>query len=190
MEGYQEKTSSVSVPKNTGVDGFLKTLKGILELPNVQEIKIDSKGSVQYRRYVREGSEDKALAIDYGELTPWNIIRNSELEEVHCSPGTPATNVVSLMFNMVAREGLVPIAFVSGAGSHFWQWHEKTAGVNLARTGSVYGLPFYTDRQIPDHALILCAAYTRGGLVNCHRFIMAGMETMEFIPPETSVSIL
>lgn len=186
---YHERVSEVVVPKNTGIDGFIKTLKGILTLPHVQSIQIDAKGKIQYARYVREGEPDSSLTIDYTELEPWNIIRNGQLEELHYRDGEPATNVIAAMFNRVAREGLTPIAFATGADTHLWDWHLRTAGVELSRTASIYGLPIYTDRQIPDYSLVLCASYIRGSLSDCHRFIVTSMGTGADAP-ETTVSIL
>lgn len=186
---YQEKTSSVMVPKNTGIDGFLKTLRNILTLPRVQGIRIDAKGKIDYTRYVREGEPDNPITVDYSELEPWAIIRNGTIEELYHKESTPATNVIAAMFNWVAREGLTPVAFASGVETNFWQWHRQTAGVELSRTSSVYGLPLYTDRQMPDYSLVLCAGYVKGGLVDCHRFIMTTMGST-VTPPETTVSIL
>jgi len=190
MEGYQERSSSISVPKNTGIEGFLRTLKGILSLPRVQAVNIDATGKINYIRYVRDGETDNPIAIDYTGLDPWSIIRNGELEELTRHTEEPAPNVIAVMFNRIAREGLVPIAFATGADSDFWRWHERSAGVELSRTASVYGLPLYTDRQMPDHSLVLCAAFVKGGMVDCHRFLSVSMGVVDTTPPETSVSIL
>jgi len=189
MDGYQEKTSSVSVPKNTGIDGFLKTLRTILLLPRVQTISIDAKGKVSYMRYVREGEPDTAIDVDYTGLEPWSVIRNGHLDEIALNGDEPAPSVLAAMFNKVACEGLVPVAFATGADTAFWSWHKRTSGVDLAKTATVYGLPLYTDRQLPDYSLVICASYIRGSLVDCHRFIKATMGT-EFAAPSTSVSIL
>ena len=193
MEGYEERTHSIQVPKNTGVDGFVKTLRGVLELRNVQTIQVDAKGRVTYTRIVRAGEDSTPLAVDFGELAPWSIVRNGELEEFEAGEGDPATTVVARMFNLLTQEGLVPIAFVTGANSSFWRWHVETAGVRLARQNSAYGIPIYTDREVPDSSLILCAAYVRGAtLAGCHRFLAIGMASFgdQAAPPNTEVSIL
>jgi hypothetical protein len=190
MDGYEEKTSSISVPKNTGVEGFLKTIRGILTLPRVRGIAIDVSGKVSYTRYVREGEPDTPVPVDYTGLDPWSIIRNGELEEMPYELGTPSTSVIAAMFNRITREGLIPVAFASGADSHFWRWHEKTSGLSLVKKTSAYGLPIYTDRQMPDYSLVLCASYVRGNLIDCHRFLSVSMGVVDFAPPETHVSIL
>ena len=190
MEGYKERQSSISVPKNSGVDGFLRTLRTILELPRVQNISIGSDGVVRYMRYVREGEPDGPAQIDYSDLAPWNIIRNSNsLQEIEHELDTPAPTVIANLFNILGQEGLVPIAFATGAASTFWRWHERTAGIRLTQRASAYGLPIYADSQMPDYSLVLCAAFVRTGLVDCHRFLMVGMQSEEFAPPDTNVSI-
>jgi len=189
MSAYQEKTNSVVVPKNTGVEGFIKTLRGILSLPRVQSINIDAKGKVQYTRYVREGETDSPLGVDYTNIEPWSIIRNGHLDELNYRNGEPATNVIAAMFDKVACEGLTPIAFATGADTDLWSWHQRTAGVTLTKTNSIYGLPVYMDRQMPDYSLVLCAAYVKGGLSDCHRFISTSMGADPGVP-ETTVSIL
>lgn len=188
---YQEKSSSITVPRNTGIDGFLRTLRGILLLPRVQSISIDSKGVVNYTRYVRDGEDASPVKVDYTGLEPWSIIRNGDIQEMDVPPGTPAPMVIAYMFDLITREGLVPIAFVTGAGSDFWRWHQQF-GVQLTRAGSAYGLAIHTDRQMPDHSLVLCAGYIRGGLLDCHRFIMTGMNAPLALdsPPPTTVQII
>jgi hypothetical protein len=190
MEGYEERQGSISVPGNTGVDGFLKTLRSILSLPKVQSISIDATGTVRYMRYVREGEPDGPLNLDYADMQPWNIIRGGDLQEVSAPDNTPAPVIIAGLFDIVAGEGLIPIAFATGAGSNFWRWHELTAGMKMVRKGAAYGLPIYTDRQMPDYSLVLCAAYVRSGLVDCHRFLLVHMPLGEFAIPETTVSVL
>lgn len=192
MEGYAEKTHEVKVPKNTGIDGFLQALRQVLALRNVQNIQIDSKGVVRYTRLIRtsEAEADDPILVDYTGLEPWGIIRHRQLDDLGIHYETPAPAAVALMFNKVATEGLVPVAFVTGADSAFWAWHERTAGVTLARQLLAYGLPIYTDRQIPDHSLILCAASQPGSLLSCHRFFFVGMDERALAPPKTSVAVL
>lgn len=190
MGGYAERSHSISVPKNTGIDGFLRTLRSILVLPRVQSINIDSTGAVRYTRYVHEEETDHPVAVDYEDLEPWGVIRNGDLEEVSI-PISSASSVISYMLNKVTQEGLVPAAFAIGVNSALWAWHERTSGVRLTqKSGMLYGLPVYTDRQIPDTRLILCGAYVRGGLINCHRFIATSMSEPVSTPPQTLVEIL
>jgi hypothetical protein len=190
MEGYQTRVNSIAVPKNTGIDGFLRTLKEILGLSRVQSISIDATGKIDYTRYVREAETDNPISVDYAGLDPWSIIRNGDLVEMRHPPDLPAPSIIALMFNRITREDLVPIAFATGADSDFWEWHRRTAGVELSPVGSAYGLPLYTDRQMPDHALVLCAGFAKGGLAECHRFLSVSMGIVDNKPPVTSVMIL
>ena len=191
MEGYEERSHSIAVPKNTGIEGFMRTLRGILMLQRVRGINIDATGTIRYTRYVRENEPDSPIAVDYTGLEPWGVIRNGEIEEIALPSNVPATSVIAFMFNRLTQDSLTPVAFASGMASEFWSWHERTAKVRLARTGAAYGLPIYLDRQMPDHALVMCAAYVRGSsLVDCHRFLKIDMSAGDFTPPETSVEIL
>ncbi len=190
MEGYEERAHTIAVPKNTGVDGFLRTLKGILMLPRVRNISIDATGAVRYTRYVRENEPDSPIGVDYTGLEPWSVIRNGEIEELSFPAKTPATSVIAFMFNRLTQDSLAPVAFATGAASEFWHWHERTARVRLAKTGAAYGLPIYIDRQIPDASLVLCAAYVKGSLIDCHRFLKVDMSDTDFEPPDTSVEVL
>lgn len=192
MEEYKERTDTISVPRNTGVEGFIRAIRGILSLPRVQNISVNATGQVSYRRYVRDGEVSEAkIDVDYSGLDPYAIIRNSELEEFPIRPGVSAASVIAHLFNKIAQEGCNAVAFVTGANSDFWRWHEQTSGVSLDRRLPAYGLPIYADRQIPDHALVLCAAYARSAtLLDCHRFIAVVMGVEEHVPPETSVDIL
>src|SRR5262245_21386748 len=119
MEGYSEKSGEVTVPKNTGVDGFLKALRGVLALRNVQSIFINAKGVVRYTRLIRKEKEEEEpegpLEVDYTGLEPWGIIRHRRVEDLGVHHETPAPATVALLFDRVARENLIPVAFVTGA---------------------------------------------------------------------------
>jgi hypothetical protein len=190
MEEYEERTEKLSVPKNVGTEGFIKTLRTILSLPRVQRIEINAAGEVIYDRIVKAG-EGSLPPVDFSVLEPWAIIRNGELEEMECDFNESAPIIISRLFNKIAQEGLVPVAFVVGANTNFWDWHLNTAGVSLSRHSSAYGLPLLSDRSVPDHSLILSAAYTRGSsLSQCHRFIAVGMHAADETPTEDEVQIL
>ena len=77
---YKEITKSINVPSNTGTDGFLRTVAEIIKMPRVQTITIEASGKVSYTRYTEEGEEE--LNVDFTDLNPYYIIRNSDLEEM------------------------------------------------------------------------------------------------------------
>jgi hypothetical protein len=160
MTEYEEVRESVDVPKNAGVQGFLKTVEGILRLPRVQEIRIDARGKVDFRYFLREGEQHKPLEMDFETLLPYSIIRNNKVVElVDVDPN--AAVAVGQLFDLAAADHLFPVAFVGGPGSLFWQWYETTTAIHLAAREELYGVPFLSDRALEDYVLVLCAAYTR-----------------------------
>ncbi len=162
---YKEVTGTVSVPKGTGIEGFLHTVRSILTKRRVQEIKIDAKGSVHFRRVVADNEEvesaDTNFGIDFDFLQPYNIIRNTQMRELSLSAALPAPVVLGLMFDKVAADQLKPTAFVTGADSSFWEWYRVTSGAALSTRSELFGIQVLTDRSIPDSALLLCAGYAR-----------------------------
>jgi hypothetical protein len=188
MEAYEEKASTVTVPANTGVEGFLRTLRAVLSLQRVQSIHIDSKGRVRYTRLVREGETDTPLAVDYTELAPWNLIRHGELENLRYPPDTVATTVMAHVLDYCAREDVLPIALVIGNPTNFWKWHEDTASISFSIKSFAYGLPVIVDNDVPEHAVVFCVSHLRGSLIDCHRFLLVAMPVAQPFP-ETSVEI-
>jgi hypothetical protein len=160
MPEYRRVEDSIEVPKNTGVTGFLRTLEQIIRLPRVQDIRVDIKGKVSWSRYVLDG-ESEPLGVEFEDLEPWAIIRNSEVVELPVR-STNVALVLSMMLDKATSEALHPIAFASGADTVLWEWFADSTGYRLGSNNSVMGLPLYLDRHAPDTALILCAAYTKG----------------------------
>lgn len=168
MAEYKLIEDSIEVPKNTGKEGFLHTIREILYLPRVQNIFIDSKGKVSYKRYIMNG-ESPTVSIDFEGLQPWHIVRNGEVEELQVGAYSAAVIITSLL-DRVVEDKLRPIAFVLGANSVFWDWYSMTTGAPVDSREYICGLPIYTDRQTPDSALILCGAYTeRASLIDTQK---------------------
>lgn len=159
---FKEIQGTVKVPKNAGVDGFLAAMKAILKRPRVQSITVDNRGTIRFSYIGREDERDLPLPdIDFETLTPIAVVRSNEVAEV--AECFEAPLAVASLFRAVSKEMLFPVAFVTGPGTPFWRWHEKS-GVSLDQTrGELYGYPLLYDDQIPDHVLILCASYVRGG---------------------------
>jgi hypothetical protein len=188
-EEYQKVTGQVDVPKNTGVEGFLRTIKEILNLENIQDVHIDAHGKVTYTRYSM-GGLDVPVGVDFEGMEPSAIMRYGSIHEV--TGGGPPHVLVAAMFDQVAVERLVPICWVVGGSSVFWAWYQSS-GVQLSSRDRLYGLPIHFDRGVPDTALILAAAYSRGAAtVDCHRFLKLEMEEWSVVPtsPTTTVDIL
>jgi hypothetical protein len=160
MAEYEEVEGSIEVPKNVGVTGFLKSIEAILKQSRVQSVSVDARGKVTYRRFVRGGEQAEPLSVDFETLQPHSIIRNSEVLEIPSEQENAAV-VVGRLFHRMSVDQLNPVAFVGGANTHLWQWYKGWTGIECVTHDEFFGVPFFTDRLIEDHVLILCAAYSK-----------------------------
>lgn len=185
---YRLQQSEVSVPKNTGIEGFLHTVRELLKLRRIQSINIDSKGLVKYERYVEDGEVEK-IGIDYEGLEPWHVVRNADVEELVTDVSNPL-GVIAHMFDAVAAEKLYPTAFVSGANNILKEWiYAGTSGRTILKKDSLFGLPVLADRNCPETALILCGAFSRdAALVDTQKAFKVEMDIA--FAPDTQVEVL
>lgn len=185
MNGFEERTGSIEVPKGAGIDGFLHTIRTILQRHTyVQRIEIESKGLVNYKYYAPPDQEGPQFNIDFDFLQPDAVIRNGEVKELLIPEDLPASNVVCILFEAASRERLFPVAFASGSDSLFWDWHMQSTGIHLQSRESAYGLPFLTDRHIPDSVLLLCTAFGKGSsLVDTQVSYKITMGSPNLLPP-------
>jgi hypothetical protein len=158
---YKEVTETVEVPKNTGIRGFLHVVEGILKRPRVQGIEIDARGKVSYRYFARKGEENLPLSMSFDTLMPYMAIRSGTVVEL-ADPSSHAPTAIGQMFDRAASDHLFPVAWVSGANTRLWDWYADTTELSPSSKEEFFGLPFLTDRAIPDETLILGAAYARG----------------------------
>lgn len=185
MNGFEEQTGSITVPKNTGIDGFLLTIKEILQQHDfLQRIEIDSKGLINFRYFAQEGTEKTQFTVDFKFLQPDSIIRNGQVREILIPEEASASTVVGVLFEAANRERMYPVAFAAGSSSQFWDWHYQTTGIQLQSRDALYGLPFLTDRHIPDSVLILCTAIGKGAsLVDTQISYKVSMGINPQLPP-------
>jgi len=185
MSDYKLVEDKLDVPKSTGVEGFVHTIREILKLPRVQSVNIDSKGRINYKRYILEG-EQHDLAVDFEGLQPWAIVRNSDVEEITADSYNAAIILVALL-DCAARDNLHPIAFVLGANSNFWNWYTATTGFAVTSKTNICGLPIYNDRHLPDSVLVLCAGFTaKSALIDTQK---AYKVEMSILAPQTQVEV-
>lgn len=165
MDEGKEVTGTISVPRNTGIEGFLETIRQLLRRPRVQEIRIDARGQVSFRRWAIEGEDFEAngnnFGVDLSHLKPYHIVRNAQAKEFMPDERLSAAVVVGMMFDKAAQENLSPLAFVTGAGTTLWEWYRFTTGYKQEPSDTFFGLPLLRDRQIPDTVLLLCAGHGR-----------------------------
>jgi hypothetical protein len=188
MDELEKITDTIDVPANTGTDGFLHTIRTFLRMPRVQEIRIDARGRVTVERYAKRDDSDRNVGVDFGELQPHAIVRNSHVEEVAVYEGANAAVVLGSLLDLVDIAQLKPLAFMTGADSSLWDWYKTTTGVRLKSTDSLFGLPLYKDRALPDSALLLAAGFGRdAALVDTRRAYKLEMPVYEY--PGTTVEV-
>lgn len=191
MPDYKEVTNTIRVPANTGLAGFLHTLKEILKQPRVSTINIDARGSVTYKRHVlvTEDEPEQNYGVNFDTLQPAHVIRNSHTQEFLPPSGLPASTVIGMMFERAAREQYNPLAFVTGADTSLWRWYRYTTGHELEAGDTLFGLPLLKDRHIPDTALVLCAGYGRDAeFIDTRTSYKFEMPSYTF--PDTTVEVM
>lgn len=162
MAEYTEITGTIEVPKNAGIEGFLKAIKGVLKLLRVQSINIRANGTIEYTYYLREGEQAKPeLQISFDELMPYAIIRNGDVQELRNVP-TVASTAIMALFDLAAVDQLHPTALVVGANSQLWDWYQQSMDRVFSKE-EVCGVPIFRERLLEDHVVVLCAGYIRGG---------------------------
>lgn len=189
MSEFKEVVDTIEVPSNAGLEGFLHTMRIYLRKPRVQEITIKAGGKVSVRRYARSDDSDRNVGIDFSELQPHGIVRNAHVEEVTMLEGANAAVVVGGLLDMVSVSQLKPTAFMTGAASALWEWYRISTGTALRNRENLHGLPLYTDRKLPDTALILTAGYGRdAALVDTRNAFKIEIPT--YAEPETTVEVM
>lgn len=189
MDDYKEVTDTIEVPKNTGIDGFMHTVRTLLYKPRVQEIRIDARGTITCRRYAKQNDNQRNAGVDFEGLQPGSIVRNTVIEELPTYANVSAASVIGSLFDIVASEQLKPLAFMLGANSTLWAWYRHTSGVELRAKDTLHGLPVYADRYIPDTALIIVAGYGRdAALIDARKSYKIEMPQYNY--PESDVEIL
>lgn len=186
----REQTSNIDVPKNTGIEGFVLTIREILKRPRLQEIRIDARGKITYKRLVQDG-EDQPLNVDLETVTPKGVMTRALLQELVLPPNLPAAVSISKMFDRFTIDQVQPLVFVSGTGTIFWEWYEATTRSALYARTHAFGMPFVLDRDIPDTALLLFGT-TLGSasLIDTTHILKLEMDSLMLRPPETTVEVL
>ncbi len=189
MNEFKEVTDTIQVPRNTGIEGFLHTVKTLLRLPKVTDIHIDSRGTITCKRYAKEGDSTHNAGVDFEALTPSSIVRNTHVDEVTAPSNANAAVLIGSLFDMVSVAQLKPLAFLTGADSALWEWYRTTTHSSLNSRDTLHGLPLHTDRKIPDTALILAAGYGRdAALVDARNSFKLEMPVFSY--PEPIIEVL
>jgi hypothetical protein len=186
----RERSVTVDVPRNTGVEGFIVTIRELLRKPRIQEIVINAQGKVTYKRMVHD-NEEEPINIDLETVTPAGVMSRAQVEEMVLPPHLPAAISIGKMMDRFAIDQVTPIAFVSGAATVFWEWYKATTRSALHARNHIFGLPLLADRRTPDTALLLFGTATSSSsLIDTTHVLKLEMETGILKPPDTTVSIL
>ena len=160
---FERFEETIDVPREAGVEGFLRALREVLTKPRVQEVKIDARGKMHVVRFVRPNEPRDPLNVDFSSVTPAAAVRSGFVIEVPVAAGEEPLRAVCSLFHACELESMYPICFITGADSRLPTW----LGIDMfdflnAPIGSdlkMCGLRLLKDRNIPDDALILATAY-------------------------------
>lgn len=163
MSDYKQVETTVDVPMDAGIDGFLLAIRQILSLPKVVELRVFDKGKVSYKRWVREEDDANAnLRVEFDSVTPIGVIRNNDIIDLGIADSSPAVAVCK-MLQRAMTDHMFPATFVVGANSVFFDWF-SSCGVDMPKnTERLFGHKLLRDRFVEDEALLLCVAYGPGG---------------------------
>jgi len=164
----EQVVSTVEVPRNTGVDGFLQLIRSILKLGRVQDIHITSNGRVTYKYMAQVGQERDIFNPEqlFEKVSPSYVVRNSSVKELRVPDSANAAEVLFRVLRAARLDGVEPIAWATGADSRLPLWlvqHTNLSEDAVSPSDTLCGFPVYQDRMLPDEALILCAGPSRGG---------------------------
>jgi len=168
---YVLRHGEAKVPPGLGVDGFLHIVKSLLlSLTRLQHITIDHTGRIVYAWHAPEEAELSPLAFDFADVQPYNIVRNSIVEDVLCDDDCSPVLRVYTLFHRAALERFSPVGIVTGKNPQWLDEYERALGFmrhhGHASPTTLYGLPVYKDEQCPDHVVLLCASYGRAGVLS------------------------
>ncbi len=184
---FELKEASVTVPKNTGLEGFLFTLRSILKLPRVQEILVTGKGVITYKRYAPASpGEDEEPSIIFDSMYPWASVRTAEFEELIVSRHNAASTIIT-MLDATASLEMFPLGFIVSPATVLWDWYEVTTGYRLKKRSTLCGVRVLEDRAVPATALVLCASYENSNeLVSADRVFKVEMDKLG-LPREVDI---
>jgi len=165
MSEYKHVETTVDVPMDAGIEGFLVAIRAILQLSRVTELRVHGKGKVTYKRWEREEDDANAnLRMDFESVTPIAVVRNNEIIDAGVADEHESPAVVLVkMLQRVMVDHLYPTAFMIGSNSSFFDWF-RVCGVDIQKNADrIFGIQLLRDRFIEDDTLLLGASYGPGG---------------------------
>lgn len=157
MSNNSKRTERHLLPSTT--DGICALIRDVLNQGRVQRLELDVDDS--FVRVVRE-VEDHELGED--DVTWDGALRNVPTMMEYSCEGAAWAQTITDMFLLCQQEGLRAVAWVVGPGELLGKWleiEERDLPVTLP-IRSLYGLPVYTVRSLPEETLILCCSKYTG----------------------------
>lgn len=179
---FERVEETISVPKETGVEGFIVAMREVLKKPRVQEVKIDARGKMSVTRFVRVGEPRSTISVEFESVTPYAAVRSGHVIELLRQESDEPLTVLAKMLERCAADQMYPVAFIIGAKSSFFEWVKFPF-----RHGTVLGLRVFEDRHVGDDVLILASSYGPDGdlvdVQNCYKI------ALPLIPPEVGQDV-
>lgn len=160
-----------------GIDEILDVVRKILLMGDIQSVVLKNEEPITYQRLVRHGEEVKPSEStqSFAELTPFDIVRNVEMEE--WDPGdrvpSPQEQLLWMFVDMAVQGWSVTHILLSDTG-RFWKWLEMPSGRPARRIDSYLGARIEMDEQIPSAVFILCGSRTKHATIAEISFALKG----------------
>lgn len=179
LGGYEAAGKIVTVRTDLpgDVDGILDAIRKILLMGDVQSVVLKNDEPITYQRFIRHGEELKPSEStqSFAELSPFDIVRNAEMEEWDPGDRTPSPQEQLLwMFVDMAVQGWSVTHILLSDPARFWQWLEMPSGRPARRIDHYLGARIELDEQIPGDIFLLCCSRTRHATIAEIGFALKG----------------
>ena len=156
------------------VDGILDAVRKIILMGSVQTITLKDGEPITYQRVVRPGETPVEGSASFAELTPYEVVRNTPMEEFVEGQLTQDLRVcVVEMFLRMALEGWVVTHLLLGEGTKFWS-ELKVLSSMSRMLPNFMGARIEYDKLLPEDVFILCGARTKHATIAEIKFSLKG----------------
>jgi len=117
------KLITVQNPLPADIDGILEAVRKIIMLGEVQTITLKTDEPIMYQRFVAAGEEirPEESTQSYAELTPYEILRNIQMDEWGPIGNEHPAAVIMDMFVHMSVLGWVVTHIVLSENTKFWK---------------------------------------------------------------------
>lgn len=156
------KLITVQNPLPADIDGILEAVRKIIMLGEVQTITLKTDEPIMYQRFVAAGEEirPEESTQSYAELTPYEILRNIQMDEWGPIGNEHPAAVIMDMFVHMSVLGWVVTHIVLSENTKFWKWLGVPDAV-VIHLKQFLGARIEISAELPSDVFILCGAKTR-----------------------------